>query len=412
MPTSSRAQHPAPANTDGAAPEPMPAIAGDFYQVAQLVDPEDAALLRRVRAFAEEQVAPIINHYWGRAEFPFELIGRYGALGVAGAPYQGFGCPGKSTLTDGLIMMELARVDCSIATFHGVHSGLAMGSIYLCGSDEQKRRWLPAMARAEKIGAFGLTEPDVGSAAARGLTTTAERRGNDWILNGQKRWIGNATFADLTVIWARDVDDDQVKGFVVEKGTPGFSTEKMQHKMALRVVQNATIDLKDCRVAEENRLANARSFKDTAAVLRMTRAGVAWESVGCAQGAYEHALRYARERRQFGRPIARFQLVQDLLVRMLANVTASQCMVLRLSQLQDSGRMSEEHASLAKAFCTVRARETVGWARELLGGNGILLDHHVARFVADAEAIYSYEGTREINSLVVGRAITGSGAFV
>jgi glutaryl-CoA dehydrogenase len=388
------------------------AVDGDFYKVAQLVGTADQALLRQVRTFAEEKVAPIINHYWGRAEFPFELISDYGALGIAGAPYRGFGCLGRSTLLDGLIMMELARVDCSIATFHGVHSGLAMGSIYLCGSDEQKQRWLPAMQRAEKIGAFGLTEPEVGSGAARGLMTTAQRRGNDWMLNGCKRWIGNATFADLTIIWARDVDDDQVKGFVVEKGTPGFSTEKMQHKMALRVVQNATITLQDCRVPEENRLANARSFKDTAAVLRMTRAGVAWESVGCARGAYEHALRYACRRRQFDRPIARFQLVQDLLVRMLSNVTASQCMVLRLSQLQDAGLMSEEHASLAKAFCTVRARETVGWARELLGGNGILLDHHVARFVADAEAIYSYEGTREINALVVGRAITGFGAFV
>src|SRR5215813_569588 len=387
-------------------------VDGDFYKLAQLLDPADQAVLRKVRAFAEDKVAPIINHYWGRAEFPFELIADYGALGIAGTPYRGFGCPGKNTLLDGLIMMELARVDCSIATFHGVHSGLAMGSIYLCGSDAQRRRWLPAMRRAEKIGAFGLTEPEVGSGAARGLTTTARRRGKDWILNGRKRWIGNATFADLTIIWARDVEDDQVKGFIVEKGTPGFATEKMQHKMALRVVQNATITLDDCRVADDNRLPNARSFKDTAAVLRMTRAGVAWESVGCAQGAYEHALRYACQREQFDRPIARFQLVQDLLVRMLANVTASQCMVLRLSQLQDAGAMNEEHASLAKAFCTVRARETVGWARELLGGNGILLDHHVARFVADAEAIYSYEGTREINSLVVGRAITGFGAFV
>jgi glutaryl-CoA dehydrogenase len=260
-------------------------VDGDFYGVAQLLGAEDQALLRRVRTFAEEKVAPIINHYWGRAEFPFELIGAYGALGIAGVSYQGYGCAGKSTLLDGLIMMELARVDCSIATFHGVHSGLAMGSIYLCGSEEQKRRWLPAMQRAELIGAFGLTEPEVGSGAARGLATTAQRRGNDWILNGCKRWIGNATFADLTVIWARDVDDGQVKGFVVEKGTPGFSTEKMQHKMALRVVQNATIELQDCRVPEENRLANARSFKDTAAVLRMTRAGVAWESVGCVQGA-------------------------------------------------------------------------------------------------------------------------------
>jgi glutaryl-CoA dehydrogenase len=389
-----------------------PSVDGDFYKIAQLVSTADQALLREVRAFAEEKVAPIINQYWGRAEFPFELISDYGALGLAGAAYSGFGCLDKSPLVDGLIMMELARIDCSIATFHGVHSGLAMGSIYLCGSEEQKQRWLPAMQRAEKIGAFGLTEPDVGSGAARGLTTTAQRRGKDWILNGAKRWIGNATFADLTIIWARDVDDGQVKAFVVEKGTVGFSTEKMKHKMALRVVQNATISLQDCRVSEENRLANARTFKDTAAVLRMTRAGVAWEAVGCAQGAYEHALRYACEREQFGRSIAGFQLVQDLLVRMLSNVTASQCMALRLSQLQDVGLMNEEHASLAKAFCTVRARETVGWARELLGGNGILLDHNVARFVADAEAIYSYEGTREINSLVVGRAITGMGAFV
>src|SRR5215510_8878265 len=316
-----------------AAADALPAVDGDFYRVAELANPEDQALLRRVRAFADEKVAPIINRYWGRAEFPFELIGAYGALGIAGAAYRGFGCPGKSTLLDGLVTMELARADCSIATFHGVHSGLAMGSIYLCGSDEQRQRWLPAMQRAGKIGAFGLTEPEVGSGAARGLTTTAHCRGKEWVLNGQKRWIGNATFADLTIIWARDVDDNQVKAFVVEKGTAGIATEKMKHKMALRVVQNAMISLQDCRVSDENRLANARTFKDTAAVLRMTRAGVAWEAVGCAQGAYEHALRYASQREQFGRPIAGFQLVQDLLVRMLSNVTASQCMALRLSQL-------------------------------------------------------------------------------
>src|SRR5215475_4730006 len=214
---------------------------GDFYHIGQLLDPRDHALLREVRAFAEEKIAPSINHYWGRAEFPLELIKDYGALGIAGVAYQGFGCLGRSTLLDGLIMKELARIDCSIATFHGVHSGLAMGSIYLCGSDKQKARWLPLMQKAEKIGAFALTEPEVGSGAARGLTTSAQRRGNEWILNGQKRWIGNGTFADLTVVWARDVDDNQVKGFVVEKGTPGFAAEKMQHKMALRVVQNASI---------------------------------------------------------------------------------------------------------------------------------------------------------------------------
>ncbi len=311
-----------------------------------------------------------------------------------------------------MVAMEMARVDSSIATFFGVHSGLAMGSIYLCGSDEQKHQWLPLMVRMEKIGAFGLTEPDAGSGTSGGLTTTARREGDTWVLNGQKKWIGNATFSDVTVIWARDLADNQVKGFLVEKGTPGFRPEKMKDKIALRVVQNALITLEDCCVPEASRLQRANSFRDTAAVLRMTRAGVAWEAVGCARGAYELALAYAQQREQFGRPIARFQLVQDLLVRMLGNITASHCMVMRLSQMQDAGIMSDEHASLAKAFCTVKMRETVGYARELLGGNGILLDHQVGRFVADAEAIYSYEGTREMNTLIVGRAITGFSAFV
>jgi glutaryl-CoA dehydrogenase len=387
-------------------------VGGDFYRIADLLSAEDQSLLRRVRTFMEQEVAPVITKYWTRAEFPFELIPGYAALGVAGAGYSGYGCAGRSTLLDGFVMLELARIDCSIATFHGVHGGLAMGSIYLCGSEEQKQRWLPPMQRCETIGAFGLTEPEVGSGAARGLMTSARRDGDGWILNGEKAWIGNATFADVVIIWARDVEDGQVKGFLVEKGTSGFSTEKMERKIALRAVQNARIRLEDCRVAEENRLANARSFKDTARVLRMTRAGVAWEAVGCAQGAYEHALRYAREREQFGRPIGGFQLVQDLLVRMLGNVTASKCMVARLSQMQDADQMDEEHASLAKAFCTTRMRETVGWARELLGGNGILLDYNVGRFVADAEAIYSYEGTREMNTLIVGKAITGLSAFV
>jgi glutaryl-CoA dehydrogenase len=390
----------------------LPAVNGDFYQISTILSEEDQALLRRVRDFMESEVAPIINRYWTREEFPHQLVPGLADLGIAGLSYHGYGCPGKSTLLDGFVAMELARVDSSIATFSGVHSGLAMGSIYLCGSEEQKQRWLPPMARLEKIGAFGLTEPEVGSGASGGLTTTARREGDTWVLNGQKKWIGNATFSDVTVIWARDVADNQVKGFLVEKGTPGFRPEKMKDKIALRVVQNALITLEDCRVPEANRLQKANSFKATAAVLRMTRAGVAWEAVGCARGAYELALKYAQEREQFGRPIGRFQLVQDLLVRMLGNVTASQCMVTRLSQMQDAGIMSDEHASLAKAFCTVKMRETVGYARELLAGNGILLDNQVGRFVADAEAIYSYEGTREMNSLIVGRAITGFSAFV
>ncbi len=384
----------------------------DFYSLELLLDPAGRQKLQQVREFMEKEIEPVINRYWTREEFPRDLIPAIGQLEIVGLAYDGYGCAGGGNLLDGMVAMELARVDSSMATFFGVHSGLAMGSIYLCGSEEQKQRWLPAMARLEKIGAFGLTEPEVGSGASRGLTTTARRDGDEWVLNGQKKWIGNATFADYVVIWARDVEDDQVKGFVVEQPTPGFSTTKMRDKIALRVVQNAYITMEDARVPEANRLQNANSFRDTAAVLRLTRAGVAWMAVGCGRGAYEHALAYAKERQQFGRPIAGFQLVQDQLVRMLANVTSSACLCVRLAQLQEAGTADDQHSALAKAFCTVRMRETVGLARELLGGNGILLEYHVGRFVADAEAIYSYEGTREMNTLIVGRAITGTGAFV
>ncbi|HEX3285378.1 MAG TPA: acyl-CoA dehydrogenase family protein [Mycobacterium sp.] len=384
----------------------------DFYALEDLLDAGEQEYLHRVRGFMKSEVEPAVNEHWQRGSFPFEIVPGFRQLGLAGLPYHGFGCPGRSFLLDGMVAMELARTDPSVATFSGVHGGLAMGSIYLCGSDEQRHRYLPAMARFEKIGSFGLTEPDVGSGASGGLTTTARRDGNSWVLNGQKKWIGNATFGDLTVIWARDVADGQVKGFVVANDAPGFSTTKLEDKIALRIVQNAVITLDDVRVDEDDRLANANSFRDTAEVLRMTRAGVAWMSVGCARGAYENALAYAQSREQFGRPIAGFQLVQDLLVRMLGNITSSWSLCARLSQLQDEGRAEDRHSSLAKAWCTVRMRETVGYARELLGGNGILLEHNVGRFVADAEAIYSYEGTREMNTLIVGRAITGLSAFV
>jgi alkylation response protein AidB-like acyl-CoA dehydrogenase len=386
------------------------AVTSDFYDLEALLDDEDRATLHRVRAFMTERVQPIINEYWTRAETPRHLIPEMAKLGIAGTPYSGYGCPGKSALLDGMIAMELSRGDPSIATFMGVHGGLAMGSVHLCGSEEQKERWLPA--RMELIGAFGLTEPDSGSDVARGLTTRARRDGDTWVLDGQKKWIGNASFADLVVIWAQDVETQRVLGFVVEKGTEGFTAVDLEDKIALRAVQNALITLDGVRVPEENRLQEANSFKDTAKVLKMTRAGVAWSAVGCSRGAYEHALRYANERTQFGKPIAGFQLVQDLLVRMLGNITASAALCARLSQLQDEGRMTDEQAALAKAVSTVRMRETVGWARELMGGNGILLEHDVGRFVADAEAIYSYEGTREVNTLIVGRAITGRGAIV
>jgi glutaryl-CoA dehydrogenase len=388
------------------------AATSDFYDLESVLCDRDRALVAEVRAFMREEVAPIINDYWSREEFPHQVFGRMAEIGMGGMALSGYGCAGRGVLVDGFVAMEMAAVDCSVATGLGVHNHLAMGAIHHCGSEEQKQEWLPRMARLQDIGAFGLTEPEVGSGVARGLQTTARRDGDTWVLNGSKRWIGNATFADVVVIWARDEADDQVKGFLVQKGTPGFHPTKMTHKIALRAVQSADIVLTGVEVPESRRLQNANTFMDTAGVLTQSRIAVAWEAVGCARGAYEIALRYAGERRQFGRPIAKFQLVQDLLARMLANIVASQCTALRLSQLAEAGAAGVQHASLAKAFCTARMRETTGWARELLAGNGILLEYNVARFVADSEAIYSYEGTREINSLIVGLAITGESAFV
>ncbi|CAM4237238.1 acyl-CoA dehydrogenase family protein [Gillisia limnaea] len=390
----------------------LPPIDGDFYNLDLKLTPEQREIQLKVRNFMEDEVKPLVNDHWNRAKFPFEIIEKFAKLNVAGVPYEGYGCPNHSFLMEGIIAQEIARVDVSISTFFGVHSGLAMGSIYLCGSEAQKQEWLPAMQKLEKIGAFGLTEPNVGSGVAGGMETTCSFDGENWVLNGQKKWIGNATFADVIIIWARDEDTNRVKGFIVRKENPGFKAEKMEDKMALRIVQNALITLTNCKIPENDRLKHANSFKDTAKVLRMTRAGVAWQAVGCARGAYESALKYTKKREQFGRPIASFQLIQDHLVEMLSNLTAMQTLVFRLSEMQDQGILTDEHASLAKVFCSMRTRDVVSRAREVLGGNGILLEYDVARFVADAEAIYSYEGTKEINTLIVGRAITGYSAFV
>ena len=394
-------------------PKPLPAPNSDFYQLAETLNAEELSLVKQVRAFMEDKVAPIITKYWAEDAFPFELLPAFKELNIGGLGMQGYGCRGGSALLFGLAAMEMSRVDSSIATFFGVHNGLAMGSIYAAGSEEQKQKWLPPMARWEKIGCFGLTEPLVGSGASGGLTTTAKRERDTWVLNGEKRWIGNAPWCDISVIWARDVADNQVKGFIVEnKTTPGFSVEKIEHKIALKVVQNGHITLKDCRVPEENHLQAGKSFRDTAKVLKMTRYLVAWEATGCQMGAYEAALKYAQERLQFGKPIGSFQMVQELLAKMLGNITACQCMVVRTAQLHAEGKLTDAHAALAKAFTTAKMRETVAWARELLGGNGIVADYKVARFFADAEALYSYEGTYQIQNLIVGKAVTGFSAFV
>jgi alkylation response protein AidB-like acyl-CoA dehydrogenase len=393
--------------------KPLPPPNSDFYQLAETLPQEELATLRQVRSFMESKVAPIINKYWVEDSFPFELLPAFKDLNLGGLGMQGYGCRGGSALLTGLVAMEMTRTDASIATFFGVHNGLAMGSIYITGSEEQKQKWLPPMARFEKIGCFGLTEPLVGSGASGGLMTTAKKEGDTWVLNGQKKWIGNSPWCDISIIWARDVADNQVKAFIVEnKTTQGFSVEKIQNKFALKVVQNGLITLKDVRLPEENHLQAGKTFREAAQVLRQTRYGVSWEATGCQMGAFEYALKYAQERLQFGKPIGSFQLIQDLLSKMLANVTACQCLVARTGQLDDQGKLTDAQAALAKAFTTAKCRETVAWARELFGGNGISIDYNVGRFFTDAEALLSYEGTYQMQNLILGKAITGLSAFV
>jgi glutaryl-CoA dehydrogenase len=313
-------------------------------------------------------------------------------------------------LSAGLVHMELNRGDGSLGTFLGVQAGLAMKSIAMLGSEEQKQRWLPAMAPMEKIGAFGLTEPEHGSDAVA-LETRARRDGDHWVLDGAKRWIGNASFADVTVVWARD-DEDNVAGFLVEKGTEGFTTEIMTGKMGKRAVWQADVKLEGVRVPLENRLAKADTFKDTSKVLVATRAMVAWECIGHAVASYEAALTYAKEREQFGKPIAGFQIIQNKLANMLAEITSMQLLCLRLSQLQEAGKMTGGMASLAKMNNARKAKQVCSDARDIMGGNGVLLEYHVARHLSDMEIVYTYEGTDTIQSLIVGRQITGIGAFV
>ncbi|GAA4614611.1 acyl-CoA dehydrogenase family protein [Saccharopolyspora hordei] len=384
----------------------------DFFGYAELLSEAERAELAEIRAYLEREIKPLANDAWEKAEFPFEVVEKFAALRLAGYyyPEHGDGTP-RSPLFTGFLSIELNRIDPSLAVFSGVHTGLAMGSVYNGGDQEQRDRWIPDMVDMNKIGAFALTEPEGGSDVAGGMRTTARREGDEWVLNGAKRWIGNGTFADLVVVWARDVSDDQVKGFVVEKGTPGFHASKIEGKIALRTVQNADIVLDDVRVPEANRLQNVNSFRDTAKVLAKTRGGVAWQALGVAVRAYELAREYAVDRVQFGKPIGAFQMVQDLLVKMLGNITAMFGVVVRLNELVAEGRGGAAQAALAKAFTTTKMREVVAWARELFGGNGIVLDHEVAKFFSDAEAVYSFEGSREMNTLIVGKSITGLSAF-
>jgi glutaryl-CoA dehydrogenase len=393
-----------------AAPTPLEPTArvDDVFLLDDTLTDAERALRDRVRAFGDEHVLPIINDYWERAQFPFELVAPLGELGVVGGTVEGYGCPGLSRRAAGIVSRE--RTDGSLNTFFGVHSGLAMGSIALLGSEEQKQRWLPAMARLERIGAFALTEPRHGSDSVS-LETTARRDGEDWVLDGEKRWIGNASIADVVVVWARD-ESGELGGFLVERGTAGFDPSSViGGKIGKRAVLQAEITLTGVRVGAEARLAQGRTFRDTSRVLDATRGGAAWECVGHAMAAMEAACGYAAQREQFGRPIAGFQLVQAKLATMAAGLTAMQLICVRLAELQQAGTATAEMSSLAKLHNVRQAKLICSEARDIIAGNGLLLENHVARHLTDMEIVDTYEGTDSIQSLILGRALTGISAF-
>ncbi|KAJ4782394.1 Acyl-CoA dehydrogenase [Rhynchospora pubera] len=388
----------------------FPPLVSDYYQFDDLLSVEEISLRKKVREVMEREVAPIMAEYWEKAEFPFHIVPKLAELTVAGGTIKGFGCPGLSITGSAIATAEIARVDASCSTFILVHSSLAMLTIALCGSEAQKQKYLPSLAKLNTVACWALTEPNYGSDASS-LKTTARKVSGGWVLNGQKRWIGNSTFADVLVIFARNSSTNQINGFIVKKGSPGLKVTKIENKIGLRIVQNGDILMQDVFVPDEDKLVGVNSFQDTNKVLAVSRVMVAWQPIGIAMGVFDICHRYLKERKQFGAPLAAFQLNQEKLVRMLGNIQAMLLVGWRLCKLYESGKMTPGHASLGKAWTSSKAREVVSLGRELMGGNGILSDFLVAKAFCDLEPIFSYEGTYDINSLVTAREITGVASF-
>ncbi|TFD72061.1 acyl-CoA dehydrogenase family protein [Cryobacterium fucosi] len=380
----------------------------DYYGLFADVPAADRAFWDRARAFAEDTLDEV-NEAWDKAVYPLHLARRLGELDLLTDGVLGPGLTPMSPLAAGLVNMEISRGDGSMGTVVAVQGGLALRSIALFGSEEQKRRWLVPLARAEKLGAFALTEPDHGSDSV-GLETTAKRDGDEWVITGEKKWIGNGSVGDVTVVWARD-DDGNVRGFLVEQDNPGYHATTITGKGSLRAIHQARIVLDGVRVPLDAVLPGTRTFQDAAGVLFATRLGVAWSALGHATAVFEAALNYSTQRIQFGKPLAGFQLVQERLTMMLSQLTSMQLHCLRLAALDDAGTLRPIQASLAKYHNTRAAREIAAMARDMLGGNGILLENHVIRHLADIESLHTYEGTESVQSLLIGRDLTGLSAF-
>jgi glutaryl-CoA dehydrogenase len=382
----------------------------DLINAGSLLSDEEKRVRDRVREFVDREVIPAAAEYWDRGEFQFEALPGLGELGLVGGTIsEEYGCAGWNNVAYGLAIAELARGSGSLATFLHVQSGLAMTAIHELGSEEQKRRWLPPMAKCEKIGCFGLTEPEAGSDPGS-LSTIAMEKSGGYELNGEKKWIGNASFSDIAVIWAR-TDDGKVCGFLVETDNPGFQADVLPRKASQRAAWQTHITLRDCHVPEDARLPKAEGLGSTLSILTHSRYGVGWDGLGQAADCYEVALAYAKEREQFGQPIASFQLVQQKLVEMVNEISLSQLLSIHVGRLKDAGELDPATVSMFKMNNVAKARKIAATAREVLGGNGILLDYRVMEHMADIEGVYTYEGTNDVNTLVVGQAITGHRAF-
>jgi glutaryl-CoA dehydrogenase len=375
--------------------------------VVDLLPPAERDRYFRIRQFLQSSVRPASIDYWNREEFPFGLLADMGKQGLGALQVDG-----SSTLFKGLMYVEIARADVSLSALAGIHNELIVGMISQLGSEEQKARWLPGLETFRHLGAFALTEPEHGSDIAGGLETSARLDGGEWVLNGAKRWIGAATIADFALVWARDEADGEIKGFIVETDRPGYTATKICNKIGLRIMQNADIVLADVRIPEANLLPGATSFSRTNELLRDSRAWVGWQGAGIQLAAFDVARAYALNRRQFGRELARFQLVQQQLADILGNATASLALMAQLARIQHEGKLEMVQAAMAKATITRLARASVAMGRSLLGGNGISSDYEMGKLFGDAEILYTYEGSYEINSLIVGRAVTGKSAFL
>lgn len=387
--------------------EPLdPDVAGVFRGLSA----EDRAYRDRARAFVQDELRPVIDAYWDRAEYPLHLAKRLGELDLLRDGIDVPGFPAQSLLAASLTTMELARGDGSIATIVGVQGALALRSIAFCGSEAQQQRWLASLARGEELGAFALTEPTHGSDSVS-LETTARSDGDAYVIDGHKKWIGSGSVGQIAVVWARG-DDGRVQGFLVPQDADGYRATTIEGKMSLRAIWQAHIELDGVRVGVEARMPGANSFADTARVLQATRLGVAWAALGHATAVYETAVHYAQQRVQFGRPLAASQVVQTRLAEMLSQLTGLQTLLMQLTRAEEAGELTGPGASLGKFTATRTARAMAAQARDMLGGNGILLQHRVARHFADIEALHTYEGTETVQALIIGREITGLSAFV